>query len=514
MFINLAAFALPQISRKKLQEIYFTTGSLPQSFDPSLNTSANAQFWSSYLFEGLTRWDKNGKAVLGAAADISFSDDKKTITFKMRDKIFWHDNQPVTSIHFLTAFRRLVSPKILSENSYLVSVLGVKNASLVESGKVSELELGVSAPNNETLVLQLDSPSPFLLEILAMPAFSPSREDLTLKSGDGEPFQSTRRIIGNGPFKVTAFENRSRLRIEKFKTYWDSNKIMPLALEMPVSTNDSLSSARLFETKQLDVVWGIQSDAQNAFSKMKVKILPFKSGAIWYLLPNLKSGSPFERLEVRQKLASEINRDELVHKILRPTQNRATQFLVPTYLKSRSSFLENLVKKIDPHLDLGLKNSISLLGSDSKTGKREAEYFQNSIRKILKTEVKLDLTQASVRYSKIEKGEFDIALASTIPSYPDAYSILCEYFSYSRENSGSYSSKIFDTFLHQAKNSQNSIERMKQLEMAEKVLLQDVAVIPLYESGNIIVLDKQLEGVSGNIFGPNPDFRFAYWKGN
>ena len=512
--------------RKLKQEIHFTTGSPPPSFDPSLSSSVVTQFWASYLFEGLMRWNKKGQAVSGAAQEVIQSLDGKTVTFKLRPNLRWHDDKPLVAQHFVDAFRRLVNPAVASENSYLVAMAGIHNAGLVESGKLPLEALGVSAPNAQTVVLQLDMPVPFLMEMLATSPFSPSRADLTQKTAQGEPYQSAERIVGNGPFKLTVFQNQARIRLEKSAEYWDASSIKLSALEMPVATEAALSSVRLLQAGQLDVVWGIQAEAQALVAKMGMKMVPFRSGAVWYLLPNMKPGRPFENKILRQQLAGIMDRNEHVFKILGTAQALPTKFFVPSFLRTGAllkpeaySFKQQAADKKNPvDKNPSVKNlagrpeKIGLLTGDSPSGKMESEYLQSRIQKFLNVRVQVELAQSSVRIARIVKGDFDLAVAASVPSYPDANSLLEEFLSESSANVTGYRSAEFDKLMGLAKKTLDPLARSKLLVQAERILLLDVAVIPINESGNILVSPPDLMGVGSLVFGANPDFRFAYWK--
>ena len=99
----------------------------------------------------------------GAAESWEISADGKTWTFRMRDHL-WSDGTPVTARDFVYSWRRILDPKTASTIAYYLYV--IKNGEAVANGKMPTTALGVSAPDDKTLVVQLEHPAPYLTELL------------------------------------------------------------------------------------------------------------------------------------------------------------------------------------------------------------------------------------------------------------------------------------------------------------------------------------------------------------
>ncbi|HEY4123994.1 MAG TPA: ABC transporter substrate-binding protein, partial [Rhizomicrobium sp.] len=134
-----------------------------KSLDPhyiDLTTEANVL---GDLLTGLVTENAAGGPMPGAATSWETSADGKTWTFHLRDEV-WSDGVPVTSHDFVYAMRRLLEPTRAAPYAYNIWV--IKNAHDVNIGKLPGTALGVEAPDDKTLIIQLEHPAPYLLELL------------------------------------------------------------------------------------------------------------------------------------------------------------------------------------------------------------------------------------------------------------------------------------------------------------------------------------------------------------
>ena len=107
------AWASSREERSRNQEIFFTTGEVPALLDPVMSSTSLTQFWASYVFEGLMRWEANGKTGLGMADSLAVTADGLEYTFKLRSNALWSDGSAVTADDFLQTFLDLTNPKLV-----------------------------------------------------------------------------------------------------------------------------------------------------------------------------------------------------------------------------------------------------------------------------------------------------------------------------------------------------------------------------------------------------------------
>ena len=132
-------------------------GTEPDSLDPQKARSVESQAILRDLCEGLTTLDKTAGVAPGVATDWNVSADGKTYTFNLRPEARWSNGERVVAADFVAALRRLVAPATASSYAQVIDV--VENAGDIVAGKKPPEALGVSAPADSTLIIELDRKS-------------------------------------------------------------------------------------------------------------------------------------------------------------------------------------------------------------------------------------------------------------------------------------------------------------------------------------------------------------------
>ena len=119
-----------------------------------------------------------------------------TATFWLREDAKWSDGQAVTAADFIFSWQTALKPETGSEYAFLL--FAVKNAEAINNGTLPPSALGVSAPNPNTLVIELERPVPFFDKMLVFPTFLPIREDFFLAT-EGRFGADADQLLYNGP---------------------------------------------------------------------------------------------------------------------------------------------------------------------------------------------------------------------------------------------------------------------------------------------------------------------------
>src|SRR5579871_3868903 len=152
-------------------------GAEPPSLDPARISDLYSANVELNLMQGLTRFDQSSHAEPAIASHWEISPDKLTYTFHLRPDARWSDGKPVTSHDFLYAWQRALNPATGSD--YAFFLFTIKNAKAYYDGHITQFnQVGVSAPDTHTLVVQLAHPVPFFLELMASTVALPLRQDL------------------------------------------------------------------------------------------------------------------------------------------------------------------------------------------------------------------------------------------------------------------------------------------------------------------------------------------------
>src|SRR6266852_5191695 len=190
----------------------------PDSFDPALGENLTAWDCLTELvyFGSLMAYDKQfgGPVPNLAAAPPVISKDGKTLTFKIRPGVKFHNGRTIVAADFKYAWERMLDPKLQSWGaSYLSSVVG---ANAVMGGKTKKLE-GVETQGDSTLIMHLTAPDFTILNALTQPITAPVPSEEVARLGK----QFGQTPVGYGPFKIVSYDQAAQTaRFEKNPDYF------------------------------------------------------------------------------------------------------------------------------------------------------------------------------------------------------------------------------------------------------------------------------------------------------
>lgn len=191
------------------------------SMDPQNSNSISCATAEICTYAMLTR-NVEGEIKPDAAESWDISDDGLTYTFHLRDGLKWSDGEDVKAGDYVYGIQRLMDPEMASDYAFIGYIL--KNGAEVNSGSVPVDELGVSAPDDKTVVIELAHPATYFLSMAAMATFGPTRKDYVEKYGK-EYAADPEKSVYNGPFKMTEWKHGDEMILSKNENYWDADSI-------------------------------------------------------------------------------------------------------------------------------------------------------------------------------------------------------------------------------------------------------------------------------------------------
>ena len=221
-------------SKQLSHSLKINIGDEPQTLDPRKTRDLKSQMIAKMLFEGLTRINPLEKGELALAESVEISADLKTYTFHLRESC-WSNGDPVTAFDFVETWKTVLSPHFPSDTAFHLYV--IKQAKSAKEGKVDLDAIGVRATDRRTLVVELESPTPYFLDLLASPPFFPVHQR-------GDP------LVSNGPFQLVKWQHQDHLVLQKNETYWDASSVHIEEIELQMVQGET--ELLLFEKKKLD----------------------------------------------------------------------------------------------------------------------------------------------------------------------------------------------------------------------------------------------------------------------
>jgi len=152
----------------------------PPNLDSTRTTDLVSFFVLGHVSEGLVRYDPRGRLVPGVAASWTVSDER--IVFELREDARWSDGSAVSADDFVYAWSLINDPGYAAP--YAAIMHPVRNAERVQAGEVPLSALGVSAPDEHTLVMELEAPCGYCLSLMAHAAFFPVKRSFHHEAGE------------------------------------------------------------------------------------------------------------------------------------------------------------------------------------------------------------------------------------------------------------------------------------------------------------------------------------------
>lgn len=482
------------------------------------------------VYEGIYRLDKDSKPQpAGAAEKAEVSKDGKTYTVKLRKDAKWSNGDAVTASDYVYGWQRTVDPKTASEYSYLFEP--VENAAEIIKGDKKVDQLGIKAVNDHELEIKLSKPVAYFDYLLAFPSFFPQHEK-TVKE-NGEKYAATsENAVYNGPFKLADFDGAGSdtdWTYEKNNDYWDKKNVKLKKINVTV-VKESSTALNLFQDGQADDVILTGELAQQMANDKSFVETPLAS-TNYMELNQRKADSPYRNANLRKAISYAIDRDALVKSILGDGSIASTGLVPQTlasnpkndkdFAKEAGSAVEYNPKKAKAYWEkakkeLGVdKLNAELIASDTDSTKKVIEYIQNTVEKDLPGfKITLSPVPLQNRLDRSNKGDFDLVVGGWIADYADPSSFLDLFVKGNSYNRGQYDSSDYNQAIKDASttNANHPAKRWTNLLDAEKTIMKDQGVIPLYQTTEGHMRASKVKGVVSHTAGAQFDYKWTYIK--
>ncbi|HWQ80542.1 MAG TPA: peptide ABC transporter substrate-binding protein [Anaerovoracaceae bacterium] len=510
-------------------EMTANIASEPTTIDPALNTAVDGSNMLRHMFEGLMKYkdDGNGNGVLteGQAASYEISEDGLVYTFKLRDDIAWSDGEPVTAKDFVYAWQRLVTPDTAADYNYIIDA--VVNANEIMAGEKDPSELGITAPDDSTVQITLNTPTPYFLEICAFPATFPVRQDMIEQAGDQWTFDPA-TYIGNGPYKMTEWEHNSYIRMVKNDQYYDYENLGPDSIKYALMDDDNAKLAA-YRSGELLYMQNPPIDETPALLASG-ELVPADYLGTYSVIFNTQK-APFDDPLVREAFSLVIDRNYIVEQITGTAEVPATGY-VPNgvsdaagpgaddfravggdyYSVDPADYEANCDKARDLLAQAGYPGGAGFPIADYMYNTMDlhrsiAEALQNMWQTELGVTVTITNQEWGVFIDTRKNGDFQFARHGWIADYNDPITFLDMYVTDGGNNDAHYKNPEFDAVIAGVKKAETQEERFAGMHEAEDILLADHVMAPIYFYTQPYMMSDKVKGMFAIPLG---DFFFMY----
>ena len=460
----------------------------PKSLDPHRATGTWENHIIGDMFLGLYTEAANAEPILGAAESVETSKDGLKWTFKLRAHT-WSDGKPVLASDFVYAFRRILDPATAAE--YRELLYPVKNAEAVSFGKKKTSELGISAPDARTVVIELENPAPYLPQLLTHYTTYPLPQHVVEKLGN--EWVKPGNMVSNGAYMLQSWRPSDHITLVKNPRFYEAAKVkIDKVTFYPIE--DDLAALKRYRAGEIDmnVRWPL-TEHRWMQANIPAETRKFTYFAVTYWTFNT-TRKPFNDIRVRQAIAQVIDRSVIEKGIFFGVYGKeATSILPPglagvkndarmVYAGKTMEARREDSKKLLAAAGYGPNNPLKFRYSYIATpDSRRAAIAMQAMMKQIGVTMELSPAEPKVHYDNLKTKNYDAGNAAWVFDYSDAKNILYLFQSTTlQQNYPGYNNKAFDDFMRRSDKEPDAAKRGALLDAAQAQLMKDIAIAPMF----------------------------------
>ncbi len=270
-----------------------------ETLSPLAAGTGRSLWYSMLVYDSLLAYDENFNLVPWLAESYEVSPDGKTITFKLREGLKWHDGTPLTSKDVAFTFQYIKENKPTG---------GMYTPDIIKFFNYAE------TPDDRTVIIHLTEPYLFALDAFGFEYIVPEHIWKDIESWDWDRSLAPQYAIGSGPFKFVKWVEGEYVELVKNEDYWIKGK--PNVEKLIIRVIDT-EEARILAIKRGEVATKryelIPAYLETLRGDPNVQLPEVVS--MWdYVLGFNTKVWPFNITKFRQAIAYAINKDEIVEK--------------------------------------------------------------------------------------------------------------------------------------------------------------------------------------------------------
>jgi oligopeptide transport system substrate-binding protein len=453
------------------------------SLDPRIGGEALSQVILGLLFEGLTRFDGDGKVHNGTAENILISEDYREYTFQLRP-CFWNDGSPLTAYDFEYAWKKVLSPDFKTAFAYLF--YPIKGAKEAKEGKISLDKIGIWAIDERTLKVRLENPTPYFLELTSLQIYAPVHRLIDQQDPQWS-YQVGNSYPCNGAFVLKINKPGQCYKLEKNPRYWD---VASISLDQLIFNRMTPYQAfEAFKKREIDWLGHPLGSWDSLYEAGKEdRVISFPNGSVCWCVFNTSEG-PFRSKKLRQAIAFAIQRSDLIRQASLPITPAFTPLLPQHSHSTKQGFMENIQLArelwIQGWEELGVQESqippLTLLFHHKGTREHVAYHLQQQFNKALGAQIVLKPLSWDLLFEAMSKGNFTLGLMQWSSWVDDPIYTLNSFRSAQEgTNFAKWEHPRYQELMQLCDQEPNLAQRKAYFAAAEELLCREMPVVPLF----------------------------------
>ncbi len=482
-------------------------GAEPNSLDPHKSEAVPDSNILRDLYEGLTGVSPRGEVIPAAAERWEVSDDGLSWTFFLRPLARWSNGDPLTADDFVAAMRRCVDP--LTGSGYAMMLSPWLNAEKIISGQLPPAALGVEAVDEHTLRIRLKSPTPYLPGLLshhtAYPLHRPS-----LKT-HGAAFARPGKLIGNGAYQLAEWGVQSHVKLTRNPHYWN-NTATRIDVVFFYPTEDVDSELKRYRAGELDVTSDVpQSRAPFLRAQLPQELRAAPYLGTWYFGFNLTRAPFRDNPKLRRALNMAVDRELIVERVMNGFALPAYGWVPPgiaDYTPQTPPWAtwpreQRVAEARRLYAEAGYSSEnpldVELHYNTQRDNQRVATVTAAMWKQTLGARVRLVNLEFKVLKSRLRQRVTQMFRWGWIGDYNDASSFSDLLHTANGQNMTAFSDPQYDALITQAGLQVDPSLRRALLEQAERLMLEQSPLIPVYFYTSTHLVKPYVQGWENNL---------------
>jgi oligopeptide transport system substrate-binding protein len=478
----------------------------PTTLDPARVSDLVTAELLMHCFEGLVRINEKNEVEPVLAEKWDLSPDGKTYTFHLRRGVKFHNGRGVTADDVRYSWERALAPNTHSPvaSNYLAGVVGVAE---MATGKRKELT-GVTVVDTHTLRVTIDQPRAYFLGMLTYPSNFVVCREAVEKAKEEETAETA---LGTGPYRLTEYRRGYQVTLTANPDYW-GGKPKIARIEAPILLAPETTYAN-FETKNLDLyplnipLSHYAADKQTGKFTAEYKLLP--GAQVDYLVMHPRLLPAFAKQEVRTAFAMAIDREE-IRRIAYQSTAQIAHGIVPPSLPGSGTppppipydpaAARKLLAQAGYPEGKGFPELTLVVPQQPPQWLSACEMIQANLRDNLGIKVTLQEREWAQFLKDTTSESVPFYITGWIADYPDPQDFLSTLLaSASSLNRYGYHNARFDRLCAEADADKDPNRRSQLYGQANRILMEEVGVLPLVYPSRIILIQPNIQGWKANL---------------
>jgi oligopeptide transport system substrate-binding protein len=510
------------------QELSMNYRTDPPALDVSIAESSASFTVLGAISEGLYRLDKDLQPQPGLAADLpEISPDGLTYTIKLRDGIQWADGSPVTAQDFVYSYKRTLDPATKATYAFMVAWIkggnDIMKAQGADAVKAAQDKLGAVAKDDKTLVITLEKPVPFFTSTLAFLNFYPQKESFVSKFGEKSGTDAD-KVLGAGPFILKSWDHEQKLVLVNNPKYWDAANVKLTKVTLNV-LKDNATGLNLYDSGDSD--YQVLGGDQYVNLKDSPELVKKKELTTGYLNFQQTKVPAFNNVNIRKAFTAAIDRQGLVDTVIQGSE-AATGFVPSGNQDGNGGDFRTVTGDTEAAFDVakakellakGMKEvgitempKLTIIGDDNGTGPKVLEFLVGQWEQNLGVKVLASPMPHASRLENELGKNYDIVSTLWGADYNEPMTWLDMFIKGSSLNTQDWNNAKYDELIKGAQAATDAKDRAGKLVEAEKILLDDAGVTPLYFRTLNIMIKPKVQGLILPPYGPEFELKWTSIK--